>query len=90
MSAEQTAQIFVLILHLVLESHHRHVMEGYARVGLQHSQMLESFLSYLGEIFRSIFVFTWFYLEVQFTVGLVGLIKTISFGNVALKLLVDN
>jgi len=88
MLTEQTVQILVLIFHLRLESHHRYVVERNTRIGLKHSQMLKSLLLYLGKIFWCIFIFARLHLKMKLAIGLIGLIKAICLGNVALYLFV--
>ena len=88
---KQTAEIFIFTFHDIFRSkgRNRYIVERNSRAGIQHFEILECFLSYFDQILGGIFVFDWFHLKVQFTVGLVCLIEPIGFGDIALYILAN-
>lgn len=64
-------------------------MERYSGTGLQHPQVLEGLLSHFVQVFWRIFVLGGLDSEMELAVGLVGIIETVCFWDVAIELFSD-
>ena len=87
--AEETAEVLVFCFHDVFGGKccDWHVVEGDSWTGFQHAQVLECFLPNFVEVLGSVLVLGGLHSEVQLAVGLIGVVESVSFGDVAIEFL---